>query len=88
VRSQQIKYVPTLAHLSLFLSLLHCETDPSAGAVSHPARLEQRPSVIILHELSSFFVNWETTQSEDEPLGAPLSEEHKWTIKPRCVLLL
>ena len=76
--------MPTLAHLSLFLSLLHYDAH-AAGSDAHPARLEQRPSVIILHELSSFFVNGETTEPYDEPLGAPLTEEHKWTVKPRCV---
>lgn len=75
-----------MMHLSLFLSLLHFDPSPPPESQAHPARLDKRPSVVILHQLSSFLVDWQVPLSVARDEEEDLLPASTWSAKPGCVV--
>ncbi|KAK7470850.1 hypothetical protein VKT23_002266 [Stygiomarasmius scandens] len=77
--SSRIKmvYPPTPAHLSVLLSLFYIPSLSDAGSCHPQVTLNAIPSLIILHELSAFFL----PQIESEPTS------HPWTLASYLTLV-
>ncbi|THV03285.1 hypothetical protein K435DRAFT_715656 [Dendrothele bispora CBS 962.96] len=74
----KIFYPPSPAHLSVLLSLFH-KPSPSNPGVHHPnVTLSGAPSLIILYELSSYFL----PQVESQPTS------HSWTLASYLTLVM